>query len=68
MSAIHKEWMRTPEVMKKFGVTRRTLYRLVESGRLNAKDVGDGTRHCYLFHPSYIEDFRTATELRIPEE
>ena len=35
-------------------------------GRLKAKDVGNGRRRCYIFHPNYIEKLRAATEVEKP--
>ena len=65
--------MRAPQVMRMLGdgkrkLCRKTLYRLIESGQLKAKDIGDGNRRCYAFHPRYIEEFLEATELKKPEE
>ena len=73
MRAMHDGWMSAPQVMRHFGngvtnMGRRTLYRLIESGSLKAKDIGDGKRRCYIFHQSYIEEFRAAVELKKPEE
>ena len=70
---MHETWLRTPQVRRILGVDgrpmcHRTLYRLIESGQLRARDIGDGVRRCYIFHPSYIDDFRAATEHKKPEE
>lgn len=51
---IDRMMMRTSQVAKAFGVTRQTVYRWVESGRLNSYDGGDLG---LLFDPEDVQAF-----------
>ena len=67
MSDNTRIWMRPDDVMRFFGangrkISRRTLYRLIDSGRLRAKDMGRNGRRRYIFHPSYLDEFRDARD------
>ena len=54
----NNEWLRTPDVMRITGLCRKTLYRLIDSGMLRAKDIGSNGRRCYMIHTKYLDEFR----------
>jgi excisionase family DNA binding protein len=55
LRAIDRMMMRTAQVAKHFGVTRQTVYRWVESGKLNSYDGGELGM---LFDPDDVWEFQ----------
>jgi hypothetical protein len=61
------QWLRPNDVMRLLGyggrpLSRKVLYRLIDSGRLQAKNLGTRARRFYVIHVSYLEDFRKCFE------
>lgn len=58
-------WLVESEAARELRIDRRTLRKLIQSGRLRAVDVGSGSRHIYRINP---DDLREITAPFPPAE
>lgn len=55
-----KEWLNIDEVATIFDINKKTARRLIETGRLKAKDFAEGgsKRRYFKIHRQWLEEFK----------
>lgn len=60
-TATDEAWLKIGDVARILRVSRKSVYRLIDAGRLRAKNISTSKRAAWRVHPVWLREFQECT-------